>query len=47
MRGFAAISTDRSRLYTINLLTGAATSVGPFREGTSVIGLAIPPNQEN
>jgi hypothetical protein len=45
-RAFATITTDRTRLYAINLLTGRARAVGAFREEVRLIGLAIPPNQE-
>jgi hypothetical protein len=44
-RAFAALTTDRSRLHRVNLLTGAVSGGAAFREGDVVIGLAIPPNQ--
>ncbi len=37
----AAITTDRSRLYEINLITGRASLRGGFRLADEVIGLAI------
>ena len=43
VRAFAALGT---RLYAVDLLSGAATPIGDFREGDVVIGLAVPPNQE-
>lgn len=45
-RAFATITTDRTRLYAINLLTGRARLVGAFREELRLTGLAIAPNQE-
>jgi len=45
-RAFATITTDRTRLYGINLLTGKARALGAFREELRLTGLAIPPNQE-
>jgi hypothetical protein len=37
----AAITTDRSRLYEIDLVTGRASRLGRFRRSDEVIGLAI------
>jgi len=45
-RAFATITTDRTRLYSINLLTGSARVVGAFRTELTLTGLAIPPNQQ-
>ncbi len=45
VRAFAVITTDRTRLYAIQLLTGEARVVGAFREELRLTGLAIPPNQ--
>ena len=41
VRALAALTTDASRLYEIDLLTGQATNLGRFRGDTRVIGLAI------
>ena len=41
LRAFAALTTDVSRLYEIDLLTGKAENRGRFRGATQVIGLAI------
>ena len=41
VRALAALTTDASRLYEIDLLTGQATSLGKFRSDTQVIGIAI------
>ena len=41
VRALAALTTDVARLYEIDLLTGRAESLGRFRSGTEVIGLAI------
>ena len=40
----AAVTTDRSRLYEINLVTGRASRLGRFRRDDEVIGLAIAPD---
>ena len=37
----AAITTDRSRLYEIDFITGKASPLGRFRAGDAVIGIAI------
>jgi hypothetical protein len=37
----ASITTDRSRLYEIDLITGKASRLGRFRAGEVVIGIAI------
>lgn len=45
-RALAALQVGGSyRLYEVNLLTGAATSLGSFPAGTSVVDIAIPLNQ--
>jgi hypothetical protein len=41
VRAFAALTTDASRLYEVDLLTGLAKSRGRFRAGQQVVGLAI------
>jgi hypothetical protein len=41
VRAFAALTTDASRLYEVDVLTGLATSRGRFRSGQQVIGLAV------
>ena len=41
VRAFATITTDASRLYEVNLLTGKAKVAGRFRNSQQVIGLAI------
>jgi hypothetical protein len=45
VEAFAALSSDRSRLYAIDLFTGRAVLRGSFAVANEVIGLAIPPNQ--
>jgi hypothetical protein len=42
VRAFATLTSDRSRLYEINLLAGKATLRGTFATTNTVIGLAIP-----
>ena len=37
----AAITTDRSRLYEVDLITGKASRLGRFRASDAVIGIAI------
>jgi hypothetical protein len=44
---FAALHSDRSRLYEIDLFTGRATSRGSFRRGNQVIGLAVELDREH
>lgn len=41
VRAFAVLTTDVSRLYEIDLLTGRAENRGRFRSAKQVIGLAI------
>jgi hypothetical protein len=41
VRAFAALTTDASRLYEVDLLTGLAKSRGRLRAGQQVVGLAI------
>jgi hypothetical protein len=41
VRAFATITTDITRLYEVNVLTGKARDRGRFRTGQQVIGLAI------
>jgi hypothetical protein len=44
VRAFATITTDVTRLYEVDVLSGKAEDRGRFRTGQSVIGLAIPLN---
>ena len=41
VRAFATLTTDASRLYEVDLLTGKLDEVGRFRASQQVIGLAI------
>ena len=41
MRAFATITTDITRLYEVDVLTGKARDRGRFRTNQQVIGLAI------
>lgn len=45
VEAFAALTTDRSRLYEIDLFTGRALSRGSFKRENQVTDIAIPPNQ--
>ena len=42
VRAFATITTDVTRLYEVDVLSGNAKDQGRFRSGQQVIGLAIP-----
>ena len=46
VRALAALTTDATRLYEIDPLTGAADLLGRFRSDTQVIGLAIALDQD-
>jgi hypothetical protein len=45
VHGFAAISTNRSRFYRVNLLTGRLSYRGSFNQSEQVTDIALPINQ--